>query len=283
MSHPQYIGRFAPSPSGPLHFGSLVAALASFLDAKHHAGKWLVRIEDIDPPREEKGADKLILKTLEAFNLYWDDSVLYQSERHDAYREQLNSWLSSGDAFACECTRKQIKQQGGHYYGFCRDKGLPKEGHAIRFKHQDATLSFNDCYLGHYQADINQAKEDFLIHRRDGLFAYQLAVVMDDSFQNISHVIRGADLLPTTVWQIDLFKALKAKLPTFGHVPLMMAADGRKLSKQNHAPALDISQSSALLFDALIALKQQPPKALIHENNQTILDWAIINWQNPYK
>ncbi|MFA0676786.1 tRNA glutamyl-Q(34) synthetase GluQRS, partial [Vibrio sp. 10N.222.51.A6] len=176
-----YIGRFAPSPSGPLHFGSLVAALGSYFQAKSNQGQWLVRMEDLDPPREMAGAADLILKTLEAYHLYWDGEVVYQSQRHDLYQAQIDQWVTDNQAYYCQCTRKQIKSLGGFYSGHCRDKGLVDSGEqAVRLCMDFPIESFDDVRHGTIQIPKALAEEDFIIKRRDGLFAYNLAVVLDD-------------------------------------------------------------------------------------------------------
>lgn len=274
-----YIGRFAPSPSGPLHLGSLVAALASYLDAKANNGKWLVRIEDIDKPREMPGASQLILDTLAAFALHWDEEVVYQSQRSQSYLNVLEKWLSTQTAYACNCTRKRLKTLNGIYDGHCTNRQLTQHGNAIRFANQSPYTEFDDVYLGQTFAEPQVASSDFIIHRRDGLFAYQLAVVIDDAEQQVTQVVRGQDLLETTVWQMALFNALGAKQPRFAHVPVVLAPDGRKLSKQNGAPALDIKQANQQLYQALVFLKQQPPQELQTERCENILSWAVNHWQ----
>lgn len=189
----RYVGRFAPSPSGPLHFGSLVAALGSYFQAKANQGTWLVRIEDLDPPREMPGASEMILDALKVYHLHWDGEVVYQSERHHLYQAQIDAWLENGDAYYCQCTRKQIKEHGGYYPGTCRDKGL-KEG-AIRLKMTKPIADFLDQKHGLMTIPEALVNEDFIIKRRDGLFAYNLAVVLDDIDQGVTEVVRGADLI----------------------------------------------------------------------------------------
>ncbi|AWB67042.1 tRNA glutamyl-Q(34) synthetase GluQRS [Saccharobesus litoralis] len=274
-----YIGRFAPSPSGPLHFGSIVAALASYLDAKANHGKWLVRIEDIDPPREPKGAADSILFTLDSLGLHWDDSVFYQSQRNQAYLTQLNDWLATKQAYACSCTRRRLKSLSGQYDQHCLTANLPISGNAVRFLNHSPIQQFNDGFLGKQIAKNTKFSEDFLIHRRDGLFAYQLAVVLDDIEQGVTHVVRGQDILETTFWQIVLFHQLHKTPPTYCHIPLVMAEDGRKLSKQNHAPAVSLAEKSQLLVNALRFLKQP----ILDEYQQVppdkLLTLATQNWQ----
>lgn len=281
-----YIGRFAPSPTGPLHFGSLVAALASYLDARAQQGKWLLRIEDIDPPREQPGATGAILRSLEAHHLQWDGDVLYQHSRHDAYREALQHLEQHGLSYRCTCSRQE-RQHDAVYNGHCRTLDHPPGTlSAIRLDiqractacHTGPLLQFDDLILGQQQQGLLLEAGDFVIHRKDGLFAYQLAVVVDDIHQQITHVIRGADLLDVTARQILLFRLLGAAAPAYGHVPLALNAQGQKLSKQNLAPALDDSLPSHNLFRALQFLKQDPPAGLEQESPPQLLAWAITHW-----
>lgn len=244
-----YIGRFAPSPSGPLHFGSLVCAVASYLHAKRNNGQWLVRIEDIDPPREQAGASDEILRCLEAHGLHWDGEVEYQSQRNDLYLTTLN-WLKDEElTYPCACTRKRLTPLNGRYDGHCRvHPPSKKTPAAIRLKTDNlpqaflnvpAQINFFDEVCGEISEDLTETCGDFVIHRKDGLFAYQLAVVVDDIAQNVSHVVRGQDLLDTTARQIFLYQLLRKPAPQFCHIPVVLDKNGNKLSKQNHAPALD--------------------------------------------
>ncbi|MER2493344.1 tRNA glutamyl-Q(34) synthetase GluQRS [Catenovulum sediminis] len=274
-----YIGRFAPSPSGLLHFGSLTAAIASYLDAKHHQGKWLIRIEDIDPPREMPGASEAILKQLENFALLPDEAPVYQSHRLQVYQQQIDNWLKSGNAYPCNCTRKRLKTLKHIYNGACKNAQLPTEGNAIRFCNTTSKVDFNDRIIGHVSLKRDHAEQDFIIKRKDGLIAYQLAVVLDDIAQNITHIVRGADLLDTTIWQQALYKALNAKYsPQYAHLPLAYAADGRKLSKQNGAKAISAEQNKQLTFHALQHLQQSPPDKLANWDVKAQLQWAIEHW-----
>lgn len=279
-----YRGRFAPSPSGLLHFGSLVAALASFLDAKSFvningsSGKWLVRIEDIDPPRELIGASSAILTSLEAFGLYWDESVLYQSQQSEVYQDILSDLQLRNLSYYCQCTRAEIKLLGGIYQGHCRTIKQPKHNSAIRLINQYGQYQFNDVFQGKVTCDQALAKEDFIIHRKDGLFAYQLAVVIDDIHQNINHVIRGCDLLEPTARQLTLFATLNSAPPTYGHVPLAVTTNGYKLSKQNKAPAINNNNPQPALIAALTFLGQKPDPNLINEKVDDIIHWAIKHW-----
>ncbi|MBU2871396.1 tRNA glutamyl-Q(34) synthetase GluQRS [Colwellia sp. E2M01] len=299
-----YRGRFAPSPSGLLHFGSLIAALASFLDAKscvnNHGGqgKWLVRIEDIDPPREQKGASAAILKTLEAFGLHWDETELYQSNQSDYYHDILANLSQQHLSYYCQCTRAAIKAIGGIYQGHCRTANNSAENSAIRLVNQYGLYQFDDIFQGQVNCDKALANEDFIIHRKDGLFAYQLAVVADDIAQGITHIVRGCDLLEPTARQLTLYKTLhksfatanftvnntivndlKVNTPQFGHIPLAVTTDGYKLSKQNKAPAIDNNKPQPALIAALSFLGQAPLPELAQASVDEIIHWAITHWQ----
>lgn len=275
----QYIGRFAPSPSGPLHFGSLIAALGSYLQARANNGKWLVRIEDIDPPREVAGAADAILKTLEAYGLHWDDSLLYQHDRYDAYQAQIDAWLATGEAYYCQCTRRQIKDAGGLYPGTCRHRTLGNEGSAVRVCIDNPVTEFVDIKHGVMSLDPAMAAEDFIIKRRDGLFAYNLAVVLDDIYQGITEVVRGADLIEPTGRQVSLYQKLGASQVSYLHLPLALNSDGNKLSKQNHAPAIDNVRPGPAMEAALTFLGHPPPKELHGAPVTDLLQWGIENWQ----
>lgn len=284
LSKDSYRGRFAPSPSGFLHFGSLIAALASFLDAKAsidslgNQGKWLVRIEDIDPPREQAGASIAILSTLEAFGLHWDEQILYQSQQSELYKHTLNNLQQQNLSYYCQCTRSEIKDLGGIYQGHCRFLSLPAQDSATRLINQYGLHQFNDIFQGKVTCDQALAEEDFIIHRKDGLFAYQLAVVHDDIYQNITHVIRGCDLLEPTTRQLTLFATLNKQAPQYGHIPLAITKEGYKLSKQNKAPAIDNSNPQPALIAALEFLGQAPESDLVHEKVADIISWAIKHW-----
>lgn len=274
-----YIGRFAPSPSGPLHFGSLVAALGSYFQAKAHNGQWLVRIEDIDPPREMAGASDLILRTLEAYQLHWDGEVVYQSQRHQLYQQQIETWLASGQAYYCQCSRKEIKQSGGFYLGTCRDLKLSTEiPSAIRLRMTELVYDFIDQKHGLLTIPKALADEDFIIKRRDGLFAYNLAVVLDDIDQGITQVVRGADLIEPTGRQISLYKMLKKTPVSYLHLPLALGDNGQKLSKQNHAPAVDNRNPKPALLDAMFFLGFDLETDLINASLTEIIHWGVQNW-----
>lgn len=291
-----YIGRFAPSPTGNLHLGSLATALASYLDAKSHGGQWLVRMENIDPPREVAGAADNILRSLEAHELFWDQEVLYQSQRLDAYQEKLDELSTM--CYECNCTRKRLITLNGCYDGHClRSKPKNSKQTAIRLRidqlnlpHQTQAENFEDIFQGKQFSPLSDIG-DIIIRRKDSLFAYQLAVAVDDLYQNITHVIRGYDLIESTCRQRYIMLLLLAQsssnklhlpdtLPIYGHSPLVISDDGAKLSKQTHAEALDDKQSSSNLLKALAFLNHTPP---IQELNslscKTLLEWAIKNWK----
>ncbi|WP_027965832.1 tRNA glutamyl-Q(34) synthetase GluQRS [Halomonas halocynthiae] len=276
-----YRGRFAPTPSGPLHFGSLVAALASFLDARQAGGHWALRIEDIDPPRCPPENTDIIKQQLTAFGLGWDGPVLYQHHRYAAYQQALDHLVNTNLAYPCSCSRRQWKAYD-IYPGWCRhaicepdkpvawrlrsDRGLrPVTWEDRRF----GTCRFDPAKLG-----------DTVLKRKDGLWAYQLAVVIDDADQGINQIVRGADLLDNTPWQRQLQHALGLPMPYYLHLPLILGEDGQKLSKQNLAPALPLNEHQArpLLFQALAALKQYPPDELIHAPVDEQLAWGIAHW-----
>ncbi|MCL2896243.1 tRNA glutamyl-Q(34) synthetase GluQRS [Brenneria tiliae] len=273
-----YIGRFAPSPSGDLHFGSLIAALGSYLQARAQHGRWLVRIEDLDPPREIPGAAARILSQLEHYGLYWDGEVVYQSQRHALYQEALR-WLElRGLSYHCTCTRRRIQQSGGHYDGRCRERGLPAKNAAIRLRQTAPVLHFYDGLRGEVFADTAFAGEDFIIHRRDGLFAYNLAVVVDDHAQGVTEIVRGADLIAPTVRQISLYRQLGYHQPSYIHLPLVLNAGGDKLSKQNHAPALPNGDPRPVLIAALRFLHQPLPESWQDLTLPALLAWSVAHW-----
>ncbi len=274
-------GRFAPSPSGPLHFGSLVAALGSYFHAKSQQGQWLVRIEDLDPPREMAGADMLILKALEAYGLHWDESVIYQSQRHQRYQQQIEQWLDESTAYYCQCTRKQIKAMGGFYDGRCRDLALEGNDCAVRIKVDSPIEQFNDLHHGIMSIPQGLAAEDFIIKRRDGLFAYNLAVVLDDIDQGITEVVRGADLIEPTGRQIHLYQQLNCEVPSYLHLPLAIDERGGKLSKQNHAPAIPIDkeQIKPVLLKAMTFLGFALPRDVQQGTIGEIVAWGVAHWR----
>nr|WP_128179590.1 MULTISPECIES: tRNA glutamyl-Q(34) synthetase GluQRS [Erwiniaceae] len=273
-----YIGRFAPSPSGELHFGSLIAALGSYLQARSQQGNWCVRIEDIDPPREVPGAAAQILRQLEHYGLHWDGEVVWQSQRHEAYRDILVWLRENRQSYFCTCPRSRIQQLGGHYDGHCRNLQHRADNAALRLRQTAPVTRFHDVLRGQISVDAALAQEDFIIHRRDGLFAYNLAVVVDDHFQGITEVVRGADLIEPTVRQITLFEQLGWKTPAYLHLPLVLNNDGNKLSKQNHAPALAKSDPRPALIGALRFLGQSVHTGWQDESLESLLKQAIQRW-----
>ncbi|OOE36667.1 tRNA glutamyl-Q(34) synthetase GluQRS [Salinivibrio kushneri] len=277
-SQTAYIGRFAPSPSGPLHFGSLVAALGSYLDARAHHGQWLVRIEDIDPPREQPGAASDILRTLEAFGFAWDGEVRYQSQHLSDYQAQIDAWLSAGQAYHCTCTRRQIKEAGGVYPGWCRDKDKGAQAAAVRLKSPVEVLAFQDRLHGTLGLDAHLANEDFIIKRRDGLYAYNLAVVLDDIDQGVTDIVRGADLIMPTGRHIALYQQLGQPVPRYLHLPLAVNAEGHKLSKQNRAPAIDNQAPLPALRAAMTFLGLHGVAEQEVESPTQLLDLAVKRW-----
>lgn len=284
-----YIGRFAPSPSGALHFGSLVSALASFLDARAAGGLWLVRMDDIDPPREQAGAADSILHTLEQHGLYSDQPVLLQSTRSPAYLDALAGLEKKSLLYPCNCTRKTLAETQGIYTGHCRNQAPTNtKDTALRLKLYDLPApfqswpnicSFVDLIQGAQTQDLARDVGDAIVRRKDNLFAYQLTVAVDDIFQGITHIIRGCDLLPVTLRQIRLIELLGATAPVYGHVPIVVTSEGRKLSKQNHVKPVDYRHACENLWRALVFLGQDPPKRLLTETPTTLLDWAIEHWQ----
>ncbi|WP_117233690.1 tRNA glutamyl-Q(34) synthetase GluQRS [Vibrio maerlii] len=274
-----YIGRFAPSPSGPLHFGSLVAALGSYFQAKSQQGLWLIRIEDLDPPREVEGATELILKALDAYGLHSDKPIVYQSERHDLYQAQIEQWLEQNQAYYCQCTRKQIKATGGFYTGTCRGKQISDDRQcSVRLKVDHPITEFSDEKHGTISIPEDLAKEDFIIKRRDGLFAYNLAVVIDDIDQGITEVVRGADLIEPTGRQISLYHELGEPEVKYLHLPLALDENGNKLSKQNHATAIDLDNPKPTLLMAMTFLGFKISEELEALNIASIIQWGVDNW-----
>lgn len=286
MNPASYVGRFAPSPTGPLHFGSLVAAVASFLDARAAGGRWLLRMEDLDRPRCEPGAADTILRQLETYGLHWDGTVLYQSQRDDAYAAALDALKARGEVYPCACTRSQLAQVPRNhegeilYPGTCRN-GLPAGAiaRAWRVRVPDVSIRFHDRIHGDLEQNLTRDVGDFIVKRADGLFAYQLAVVVDDAFQNITHVVRGADLLWNTPRQIYLQGLLGLPTPVYAHVPLITNAAGQKLSKQTLAPALPDTGQGGVLAQALAVLGHPPPPELNDASPAHLLTWASAHWQ----
>ncbi len=276
-----YIGRFAPSPTGLLHFGSLLAALAGYLDARAHQGQWLLRIEDLDPPREFPGARIQIPQTLEAFGLHWDGDILFQSNRLSHYQAALHQLHQQQQAYRCDCSRKQIQQRTGTtcYDGHCRQQSpAATAASAWRACTNQISTQFEDAIQGPQQCQLGDGG-DFVIKRKDGLFAYQLAVVVDDACQQISHIVRGCDLLEETHRQLHLQQLLGFSRPHYSHIPVASNAAGQKLSKQNLAQPLDNSRPVPQLIEALRFLGQQPPTTLCDASLDELLSWATTHWQ----
>jgi glutamyl-Q tRNA(Asp) synthetase len=280
-----YRGRFAPSPTGPLHFGSLVAAVGSYLDARAHGGEWLLRMEDLDTPRNMPGAADDILRALEIFGFEWDGEVTYQSTRKNLYVQALEMLREQNRIYPCGCSRKEIADsslsilgvEGPVYPGTCRN-GLPagREARAWRVQLDKKLIKFNDLCYGEIPQQIDQAVGDFVLLRADGIAAYQLAVVVDDAAQGITHVVRGADLLASTPRQIFLQQLLQLTTPHYLHLPVVLHNDGKKLSKQNGATALDSRQPMPALLAALKFLGQPRPNAA--DNLDELWLWAVTHW-----
>lgn len=280
MTNRIYVGRFAPSPTGPLHFGSLVAATGSYCDARAAGGRWLLRIEDIDPPREMAGASALILQQLEAYGFEWDDAVLFQHTRLQSYQEALQQLHQQHRLFWCRCSRRELTT--ALYPGHCYSYTDPRTDAAVRLRVPHREIHFLDRLCGEQRENIADTIGDFVIQRRDGLFAYQLAVVVDDHYQGITDIVRGADLLDNTARQILLQQQLGLPTPRYMHLPLVMSSEGQKLSKQNLAPALPLPAQPALLWQALLFLGQEPPTELKEASTTEILAWGIAHW-SPLK
>lgn len=280
-----YIGRFAPSPTGLLHIGSLLTALASYADARAHGGRWLVRMEDLDPPREMAGAADDILRTLEAFGFEWDGGVAYQSRRYDLYHEALGRLKAKGLVYPCDCSRKDWQAaaragaDGFVYNGCCAGLDPQRALHktpAWRVRVPDEIIGFDDAVVGHYAQNLAHDIGDFVLLRADGFWAYQLAVVADDAAQGITHIVRGQDLLVSTPRQLWLQRALDAPEPHYAHLPLLVNGAGQKWSKQTLAPALDLGVREALLRQVMAYL--QLPAAPEVGRPQDLLAWAVRHW-----
>jgi glutamyl-Q tRNA(Asp) synthetase len=279
-----YIGRFAPSPTGPLHVGSLVAAVGSYLDARAHGGRWLLRVEDVDAPRTVPGAAQTILDTLERFGFEWDGKVVRQSDRLDAYRAAFERLKALGHAFPCACTRREmadsaLARDGSRIYpGTCRN-GLPpgRAPHAWRIR-AAGRVAFDDRIQGHQEEDLAAEVGDFVVLRGDGQFAYQLAVVVDDAAAGVTDVVRGADLLGSTGRQIQLQRLLGYPTPSYAHLPVLVNAAGEKLSKQTRAAPVDAFVPAHALLAALAFLGQNPPHELRAAKPGEIWRWAIAHW-----
>lgn len=283
-----YIGRFAPSPTGPLHFGSLLAAVASYLDAHSNNGKWLIRMEDLDPPREMANAQQRILEALDVYQLYSDAPIVYQSDRDSLYQSALDRLIHNDLVFPCTCSRKQLSTVNGIHFGNCHsDISSPAIDFAWRFNCQsinaefntETEVSFKDALQGQFKQSLQQDIGDFVVKRKDLLWAYQLAMVVDDYQQGVTHVVRGIDLIDSTLRQNMLQNALGYPIPQYAHIPVACAENGQKLSKQNLAPALDLENPAANLWRALSWLRQEPPENLQSASVKELLAWGIAHWQ----
>lgn len=281
----KYRGRFAPSPSGPLHFGSLVAAVGSYLEARSRGGQWLVRMEDPDPPRVVPGAAEEILRALEACRLLWDGAVVHQSWRSDAYHSALHRLRARGLVYPCACSRREIADsavmgiEGYVYSGVCRGGLSPgKRARAQRVDTRGARIVFDDAVQGRIVHDLENEVGDFVLYRADRVYAYQLAVVIDDAEQNITDVVRGADLLASTPRQVHLQRLLGLATPRYVHLPVAVNEAGEKLSKQTLAAPFDPARPVPALVSALDFLGQSPPAGLRRASLPALWDWALANW-----
>lgn len=285
LSVPDYRGRFAPSPTGALHFGSLIAAVGSYLEAKSHNGEWLVRIENLDKPREIPAASHEIFRALEILGMEWDHEVIYQDQRKDTYENILTILNKRGLTYSCTCTRKEIADSsitgisGQIYAGTCRNNVQNKDRPgAVRIKTDNNIIEFEDSLHGLISQRLESETGDFILRRSDGIYAYQLAVVADDATQGITNVVRGADLLDSTPRQIYLQKLLGYSTPTYMHLPVAVNNQGEKLSKQTKAALLDISNPVKQLVEAVNFLGQESPIELLGNNVSSFWKWAIENW-----
>ncbi len=272
-----YRGRFAPTPSGPLHFGSLVAALASWLEARHADGEWLVRVDDLDPPREVPGAADNILRQLDAFGLHWDGPVRYQSQRRPAYQNAVEQLLDSGHAFHCRLTRKQLATLNHNHPGISAAVSAADDT-AIRLQVPDRALTYQDGIQGTISNNLHHDGGAFVIRRRDGLFGYQLACALDDADDGITHVLRGADLLDSTLRQRWLLECLGRPAPDYAHLPVVTDGRNLKLSKSRGSDALAADRASQLLSAALRCMGLQPPSDLQGANPATLLAWGTAHY-----
>jgi glutamyl-Q tRNA(Asp) synthetase len=281
-----YTGRFAPSPTGPLHFGSLVAAVASYCDAKANHGKWLVRMEDLDKPREVNGAAETILRSLEVFGFEWDGEIVYQSKRAELYAEALATLQNKNLIYPCTCTRKEIVDSstklgidGLIYPKTClHQPAKPNLPCCQRIQTNASEITFNDAIQGEISQNLSSQVGDFVLKRADGLFAYQLAVIVDDATQGVTHIVRGADLLNSTPRQIYLQQRLNLPTPNYAHVPVACNLADEKLSKQTLAEPINMRLSGQLICNALSFLGQQPPVEIKNADLNDIWRWAITNW-----
>ncbi len=273
-----YRGRFAPSPTGPLHMGSLVTAVASYLDARYSRGEWLVRIEDLDPPREKPGAATQILSDLSRHGLLWDGEVIFQSNRYKAYESALSHLIEKHIVFKCTCSRKKLNDDGTCASKCSSRQDCLNENVAYRFNYGiRSNLKVNDFIFGERIWHTRNIPKDFIVRRRDGLFSYQLAVVVDDASQGVTHIIRGSDLMDSTPQQHEIASALNLSRSKYGHIPTITNKEGKKLSKQALAPSIDANQAAQNLREALLLLGQAQPNDFLETPSQ-ILCSAIESW-----
>ncbi|MFZ0549232.1 MAG: tRNA glutamyl-Q(34) synthetase GluQRS [Steroidobacteraceae bacterium] len=276
-----YVGRFAPSPTGSLHLGSLLAAVGSYLEARSRGGRWLVRMEDLDRARIVPGSAAKILRTLEAFGLGWDGEVEYQSHRTHLYAEALESLRAGGLTFECSCSRRELATEESGYPGTCREGPRRPGATATRLRvDETATIAFDDRFQGPIALPMDKLG-DVIVRRRDGVFPYQLAVVVDDALQRVTDVVRGADLLESTGWQIALQRALRLPTPRYAHLPLLLERSGEKLSKSRRSVALDVRRAGGELLNTLRLLGLSPPAELAGAAPATLLKWATACWRAP--
>jgi len=277
-------GRFAPSPTGPLHFGSLVAAVGSYLNIKSRGGQWLVRIEDLDPPREQPGVADSILRTLEAYGLLWDEPVIFQSQRSEVYESAIERLSAQGLVYYCQCSRKDIAADalpgidGPRYPGTCRELDLGSRNTSLRIKVPDETFTFDDLIQGSMQQNLERDVGDFVLRRRDGLYSYQLAVVVDDGIQEITEVCRGTDLVDSTPRQNYLQQVLGLPTPRYLHLPIAINQHGQKLSKQTRAAPVPQEPDSSVLSSAMQFLGQILPTELTGAPTAELIEWGVEYW-----
>jgi len=275
------VGRFAPSPTGPLHLGSLVAAIASYMIAKQDGGRWLVRIEDLDPPREVAGATQTILNALEDFGLHWDGEIVYQSQRSEIYRQFLEELKQTSIVYTCDCSRKTIDaRNGGVYDGNCRRRKVSTgAAHALRIKFDHGFDSFYDQINGPCNFYSDADKQDFIVKRRDGLFAYQLAVVADDIEQGIDHVVRGMDIIDSTPRQNYLYHCVNKATPGYFHIPLVSDEFGVKFSKRSGSVGIDKVNATEILLAAFSHLNQPVESFLSDATIDEIINYYLEHWR----
>lgn len=272
-----YCGRFAPSPTGPLHFGSLITALASYLQARSQGGRWLVRMEDLDTPRNQPGAAVAILRQLGAFGLISDGPVLAQSTRLRAYREALAMLADRGLSFRCGCSRQDLNER--IYPGTCREGLAPgRKARAVRLRVSEEAIFLHDQIQGEFRQNLAREVGDFVVRRADNIVAYHLAVVVDDAWQGVTEVVRGADLLDSTPRQIYLQRLLGFPTPRYAHLPIATNAQGQKLSKQSGARAISEDRPASTLHACLEFLGQQPDPRLRQATPAEVLQWGIAHW-----